>query len=94
MEDLETKLKSQRSIITLINAQLSMFTAQVNLCKQLVSTLDTEYKDLIIAGVLTKAGKHQEAVSALDTRDPVRLLTAAHLLLAAGELIVQAEPPV
>jgi len=86
VEGLETKLNSsQRSAIARNNALLAMFTAQVDLCKQLLSTLDTEDKDLIIAGVLTKAGKHQEAVSALDTSDPVRLLTAAHLLLAAGD---------
>merc|ERR1740128_794114 len=86
VEGLELKLTSkQRAEIARNNALLAMFTAQVDLCKQLLSTLDTEDKDLIIAGVLTKAGKHQEAVSALDTSDPVRLLTAAHLLLAAGD---------
>ena len=56
----------------------------MDLCKELVSSLDTPDKDLIIAGVLTKAGKHQEAVKCLDTRDPVKLLTAAQLLLTAG----------
>merc|ERR550532_1526493 len=66
VEGLETKLNSaQRSAIARNNALLAMFTAQVDLCKQLLSALDTEDKDLIIAGVLTKAGKHQEAVSAL-----------------------------
>jgi len=33
----------------------------------------------------SKAGKHDEAVKCLDTSDPVKLLTAAHLLLAAGK---------
>jgi len=86
VEGLETKLNStQRSAIARNNALLAMFTAQVDLCKQLLSALDTEDKDLIMAGVLTKAGKHQEAVSCLDTSDPIKLLTAAHLLLAAGD---------
>ena len=86
VEGLETKLNStQRSAIARNNALLAMFTAQVDLCKQLLSALDTEDKDLIVAGVLTKAGKHQEAVSYLDTSDPIKLLTAAHLLLAAGD---------
>ena len=86
VEGLETKLNSaQRAAISRNNALLAMFTAQVDLCKELVSALDTEDKDLIIAGVLTKAGKHQEAVSCLETSDPIKLLTAAHLLLAAGE---------
>ena len=66
VESLETKLNhSQRSAIARNNALL--VTDQMDLCKQLLSTLD-----LIIAGALTKAGKHQEAVSALDTSDPVR----------------------
>ena len=68
VESLETKLNhSQRSAIARNNALL--VTDQMDLCKQLLSTLD-----LIIAGALTKAGKHQEAVSALDTSDPVRRL--------------------
>ena len=85
VEGLELKLNSrQRAAIARNNALLAMFTAQVDLCKELLSALDTPDKDLITAGVLTKAGKHQEAVQCLDTSDPVKLLTAAHLLLAAG----------
>jgi len=86
VEGLDQKLNSaQRSAIARNNALLAMFTAQVDLCKELVSALDVDDKDLIIAGVLAKAGKHQEAVNCLDTSDPVKLLTAAHVLLAAGE---------
>ena len=86
VDGLDQKLtSSQRSAIARNNALLAMFTAQVDLCKELVSALDTSDKDLIIAGVLSKAGKHDEAVKCLDTSDPVKLLTAAHLLLAAGK---------
>merc|ERR1719219_2785541 len=68
-----------------------MFTAQVELCRELVSALDPTTlpdKDLIIAGALSKAGKHEEAVEILAPAvrtDPVVLLTSAHILLSAGK---------
>ena len=69
-----------------------MFTAQVDLCKELVSSLDSSTipdKDLIIAGALSKAGKYSEAVSTLMTTpnvDPVTLLTCGQILLTAGQV--------
>merc|ERR1719410_1425131 len=69
VEGLETKLTTaQRAAIDRNNALLAMFTAQVDLCKELVSALDSTTvldKDLIIAGALSKAGKHSEAVETL-----------------------------
>jgi len=92
VDGLEQKLTNgQRSAIARNNALLAMFTAQVELCRELVSALDPATipdKDLIIAGALTKAGKHEEAVGILAPSvktDPVILLTSAHILLSAGE---------
>jgi len=93
VEGLELKLTSaQRGAIARNNALLAMFTAQVDLCKELVSSLDSTTipdKDLIIAGALSKAGKHSEAVSTLMTSpkvDPVTLLTCGQILLTAGQV--------
>jgi len=93
VEGLELKLTSkQRAEIARNNALLAMFTAQVDLCKELVNTLDKSTvidRDLIIAGALSKAGKHSEAVSVLlssSTPSPVTLLTCAHILLTAGDI--------
>jgi len=93
VEGLELKLTStQRGAIARNNALLAMFTAQVDLCKELVSSLDSTTipdKDLIIAGALAKAGKHSEAVSTLMTSpkvDPVTLLTCGQILLTAGKV--------
>ena len=86
VEGLDQKLTTaQRDAIARNNALLAMFTAQVDLCKELVSSLDITDRDLIIAGVLSKAGKHEEAVKCLDTSDPIKLLTAAQVLLTAGQ---------
>ena len=61
-EGLEQKLNSmQRGQIARNQALLAMFTAQVDLCKQLVEQLDSDIipdKDYIIAGVLAKSGNH------------------------------------
>eukprot|EP00092_Neocalanus_flemingeri_P002840 GFUD01003038.1.p1 GENE.GFUD01003038.1~~GFUD01003038.1.p1 ORF type:complete len:670 (+),score=255.64 GFUD01003038.1:44-2053(+) len=94
VEGLELKLTSkQRGAIARNNALLAMFTAQVDLCKELVSSLDSATvpdKDLIIAGALSKAGKHSEAVSTLMTRTnpdhPLTLLTCGQIQLTAGQL--------
>jgi len=92
VEGLEQKLTTgQRAAIARNNALLAMFTAQVELCRELVSALDPTTlpdKDLIIAGALSKAGKHEEAVEILAPAvrtDPVVLLTSAHILLSAGK---------
>ena len=66
---------------------------QVDLCKQLVAELEPAPADgpLIVAAALARAGKHQEAVASLLGRsskppEPLTLLTAAQILLAAGEV--------
>ena len=59
-EGLELKLTSaQRNIIARNQALLAMFTAQVDLCRQLVDQLDATIvpdRNLILAGVLAKSG--------------------------------------
>merc|ERR1719244_1304180 len=93
VEGLELKLTTaQRQAIARNNALLAMFTAQVDLCKELVSALDSttvQDKDLIIAGALSKAGKHSEAVDTLMAApkvDALTLLTCGQILLSAGEV--------
>jgi len=93
VEGLELKLTSaQREAIARNNALLAMFTAQVDLCKELVNALDSSSvidKDLIIAGALSKAGKHTEAVDTLMAApkvDALTLLTCGHILLSAGQV--------
>jgi len=93
VEGLELKLTTaQRQAIARNNALLAMFTAQVDLCKELVSALDSttvQDKDLIIAGALSKAGKHSEAVDTLMAApkvDAMTLLTCGQILLSAGEV--------
>jgi len=91
-EGLELKLTSvQRSQIARNQALLAMFTAQVDLCKQLVEQLDSSSvipdKQLIIAGVLAKSGKYAEAVQQLEgDSTPVNKIIATQILLSAGEL--------
>jgi len=93
VEGLELKLTSaQRGAIARNNALLAMFTAQVDLCKELVNALDSSSvidKDLIIAGALSKAGKHVEAVDTLMAApkvDALTLLTCGQILLSAGQV--------
>jgi len=93
VEGLELKLTcKQRAAIARNNALLAMVTAQVELCRQLVSSLSTPLPDqeLIIAGVLSKAGKHSEAVDTLlgggQTDPALTLLICGHILLTAGQL--------
>jgi len=93
VDGLELKLTTrQRSTIARNNALLAMFTAQVDLCKELVSALDSSTvpdKELIIAGALSKAGKHNEAVDTLlksAKDDPKTLLTCGHILLSANRV--------
>ena len=65
---------------------------QVDLCKQLVAELEPAPADgpLILAAALARAGRHQEAVASLlesnKNPEPLTLLTAAQILLAAGEV--------
>jgi len=93
VDGLELKLTSfQRGQIARNSALLAMFTAQVDLCKQLVAELEPKPADstLIVAAALARAGRHGEAVKALMTgqaaKDPVTVLTAAQILLSAGEV--------
>jgi len=94
VEGLELKLtSSQRRQIARNSALLAMFTAQVDLCKQLVAELEPAPADgpLILASALARAGRHQEAVASLlgggnKSPEPLTLLTAAQILLAAGEV--------
>jgi len=93
VEGLELKLtSSQRRQIARNSALLAMFTAQVDLCKQLVAELEPAPADgpLILAAALARAGRHQEAVASLlesnKNPEPLTLLTAAQILLAAGEV--------
>ena len=92
VEGLDQKLTSaQRAAIARNNALLAMFTAQVEICRELLAALDTDTvqdKELIMAGALSKAGRHEDAVKILAPgvgTDPVILLTSAHILLSAGE---------
>jgi hypothetical protein len=66
-----------------------MFTAQVDLCKQLVADLEPMSGDtkLILAAALARAGRHSQAVEELLAvgLDPVTLLTAGQVMLNAGE---------
>lgn len=90
-EGLDQKLTAvQRNMIARNQALLAMFTAQVDLCKQLVEQLDTSIvpdRNLILAGVLAKSGKFIAAVEQLEgDNDPNTILTAAQILLTAGEV--------
>merc|ERR550539_1623856 len=92
VEGLDQKLTSaQREAIARNNALLAMYTAQVEICRELLASLDTATlhdKELIMAGALSKAGRHEDAVKILASgveADPVILLTSAHILLSAGE---------
>jgi len=90
-EGLEMKLNSaQRGQIARNQALLAMFTAQVDLCKQLVEQLDSDIvpdKHYILAGVLAKSGKYADAVSQLKGDDSaISHLTSAQILLNAGEV--------
>jgi len=90
-DGLALKLNSrQRNQIARNQALLAMFTAQVDLCQQLVDQLDSDVipdKHLIIAGVLAKSGKYTEAVKQLDSDNSATgIMTAAQILLSAGEV--------
>lgn len=98
VEGLEHKLTGkQRRGIARNNALLAMYTAQVDLCQQLLDELDPSTipdKRLIMAAALARAGKHQEAVDGLlggGSSDPILQMTAANIYLAAGEVAAGAE---
>jgi len=92
VDGLELKLTSvQRGNIARNSSLLAMFTAQVDLCKQLVKQLEPPPEDskFIVAAALARAGRHKEAVEELvgkGGKDPATLLTAAQILINAGEL--------
>lgn len=98
VEGLEHKLtSSHRAEIARNNALLAMYTNQVDLCKNLVKELNASFSehydqndlDLIIAGVLSRSGKTEEAVDLLKKNhkdDLDRVLIAAQVLLEKGEV--------
>lgn len=88
VEGLETKLtSSQRGAIARNSALLAMFTAQVDLCKQLVSALEPQPEDaeLIQAAALARAGRTSEAGMAVVWRK------TAEFHLRSGEAAVAAQ---
>jgi len=90
VDGLDSKLTSvQRGAIKRNEALLAMFTAQVEVCKTLVASLgDLEGEAThILAGVLARAGRVGEAVESLASQaSPLNTLTAAQILLTAGEV--------
>ena len=54
---------AQRGVLASNNSLLSMFTVQMDMCKELVSLLDSNTihdRYVAIAGALPKAGKHSD----------------------------------
>lgn len=90
-EGLESKLtSSHRRQIARNNALLAMYTNQVSACQELVEEMaqkfevgDDDDKDLILAGVLSRSGKTDEALSILlkKSSDLERVLIASQILL-------------
>jgi len=101
-EGLEHKLPvSHRMTIARNNALLAMYTNQVDLCRSLVKELadvfgvGTEDRDLITAGVLSRAGKADEAVAILlraeessgHANDLEKVLIATQIYLEKGQVV-------
>ena len=91
VEGLEHKLTSiHRAAIARNNALLAMYTNQVDLCKNLVNELannfanhyDDNDRELILAGVLSRSGKVQDAVDLLlkKSKDLNHLLISAQVI--------------
>lgn len=95
-EGLEHKLtSSHQQAIARNHALLAMYTNQVNLCSQLITELgkkfgvDDDDKSLIMAGVLSRGGRHQEAVNELlknGKGDLEKILIASQILLEKGDI--------
>ncbi|CAB4061877.1 SRP72 [Lepeophtheirus salmonis] len=92
VEGLEHKLtSSQRRSIAYNSALLAMYTNQIEACKVLIEELDNNFglknddeKDLILAGVLSRSGKYDEAIKILMSTSVLkldRLLISVQLLL-------------
>ena len=101
-EGLEQKLPiSHRMVIARNNALLAMYTNQIDLCKALVKELTdafdvgAEERDLITAGVLSRAGKTDEAVATLlraEKRNGLannleKVLIATQIYLERGQVV-------
>lgn len=101
-EGLEHKLPiSHRMAIARNNALLAMYTNQVDLCRALVKELadvfgvGAEDRDLITAGVLSRAGKTDEAVAILlrteerngHANDLEKVLIATQIYLEKGQVV-------
>ncbi len=98
-EGLEHKLpRSNRMTIARNNALLAMYTNQVDVCRSLVKELadnfgiEAEDRDMITAGVLSRAGKTSEAVRVLlgdgkaKKNDLEKVLIATQIYLEKGEV--------
>merc|ERR1712066_712262 len=97
-EGLEHKLPvSHRIAIATNNALLAMYTNQVELCRALLKELADAYnikaedRDLITAGVLSRAGRTNEAVSILvgaevGKRVLEKVLIASQIYLEKGQV--------
>eukprot|EP00096_Caligus_rogercresseyi_P000105 TRINITY_DN1028_c0_g1_i1.p1 TRINITY_DN1028_c0_g1~~TRINITY_DN1028_c0_g1_i1.p1 ORF type:complete len:657 (-),score=302.98 TRINITY_DN1028_c0_g1_i1:63-2033(-) len=93
LEGLEHKLTSgQRRSIAYNSALLAMYTNQIEACRNLIQELESNYglrseeeRDLILAGVLARSGKVEEAIQILlkpsSKFNLERVLIAAQLLL-------------
>ena len=98
VEGLEHKLTTvHRAAIARNNALLAMYTNQVDLCKNLVKELanqfgnqyDEEEREMILAGVLSRSGKVQDAVEILlknKSQDLERTLISAQVMLEKGDV--------
>ena len=97
-EGLEQKLPvSHRMVIARNNALLAMYTNQIDLCRSLVKELadvfgvGAEERDLITAGVLSRAGKADEAVATLlrsEERNGLeKVLIATQIFLEKGQVV-------
>ena len=99
VEGLEHKLTTvHRAAIARNNALLAMYTNQVDLCKNLVKELanqfgnnqyDEEEREMILAGVLSRSGKVQDAVEILlknKNQDLERTLISAQVMLEKGDV--------
>jgi signal recognition particle subunit SRP72 len=97
-EGLEHKLPaSHRMAIARNNALLAMYTNQVDVCRSLVQELadtfgvESNDRDMITAGVLSRAGKTKEAVKVLlggadNKNDLEKILIATQIYLEKGEV--------
>jgi len=98
VEGLENKLtKGQRSEIAMNNALLTMYTNQVDLCKDLIKglvasgALTQAEGDMIVAGAFSRSGRTKDAIDLVlgagraNVKDMEKALIAAQILLEKGD---------